>query len=66
MEDKEESRQTFVAMVLAILEDRFPWLGSRQDEPVSGADTVDELNDLYQSLVHECDQQESKDGDSKS
>ena len=64
MEDKEESRQTFVAMVLAILEDRFPWLGSRQDEPVSGADTVDELNDLYQSLVHECDRQETKDGDS--
>lgn len=66
MEAKEESRQTFVAMVLAILEDRFPWLGSRQDKPARGADPVDELNDLSQSLVHECDRQESKDGDSKS
>jgi len=40
--------QTFVEMVLALLEDRFPWLGT--DEPASGADTVDELSDLHETL----------------
>ena len=44
---EEERPQTFVDWVLALLEERFPWLGSGQDEPVGGADTVDELADLY-------------------
>jgi hypothetical protein len=46
----EERPQTFVEWVLALLEERFPWLGSGQDEPVGGADTVDELADLYKWL----------------
>ena len=50
MEPEEAGRQTFVEFVLALLEERFPWLGSRQDEPVSGADAVDELTDLYQVI----------------
>jgi hypothetical protein len=49
----EEGRQTFVEFVLAFLEQRFPWLGSKQDEPVSGADVVDELTDLYHSLTEQ-------------
>jgi hypothetical protein len=48
---EEQRRSTFVEKVLALLEDRFPWLGSGQDEPVSGADTVDELAGLYKSLI---------------
>jgi len=48
-----ERSQTFVERVLALLEERFPWLGSGQDEPVGGADTVDELADLYKSLVEQ-------------
>lgn len=41
--------QTFVEMVLVLLENRFPWLGS-DDEDVSGADTVQELSDLHVEL----------------
>ena len=48
---EEERPQTFVERVLVLLEERFPWLGSGQDEPVSGADTVDELSDVYRSLI---------------
>jgi hypothetical protein len=40
--------QTFVEMVLALLEDRFPWLG--KDTSVSGSDTVETLNDLHETL----------------
>ena len=52
---EEERPQTFVDWVLALLEERFPWLGSGQDEPVGGADTVDELADLYRSLIEQRD-----------
>jgi len=48
---EEERSRTFVERVLALLEERFPWLGSAGDEPVSGAETVDELTDLYKSLM---------------
>ena len=51
----EERPQTFVEWVLALLEERFPWLGSGQDEPVGGADTIDELADLYKSLIEQRD-----------
>jgi len=50
---EEERPQTFVERVLALLEARFPWLGSAGDEPVSGAETVDELTDLYKSLMEQ-------------
>jgi hypothetical protein len=39
---------TFVDMVLALLEDRFPWLGTQRQ--VSGADTVDQLTELHRTL----------------
>jgi len=45
--------QTFVEWVLALLEERFPWLGKENDEQVSGADTVDELTDLHRNLTEE-------------
>jgi hypothetical protein len=48
MENNETQPQTFVEMVLALLEDRFPWLG--KDEPTSGAETVDQLSDLHETL----------------
>jgi hypothetical protein len=52
---EEERPQTLVEWVLALLEERFPWLGSGQDEPVGGADTVDELANLYKSLIEQRD-----------
>jgi hypothetical protein len=55
MEPKEERPQTFVARVLALLEERFPWLSTGRDEPVGGADTIDELFDLYRSLIQKRD-----------
>ena len=58
-----ELSQTFVEWVLALLEERFPWLGSGQDEPVGGADTVDELADLYKSLIEQRDKARRENGD---
>jgi hypothetical protein len=63
MGTKEACPQTFVERVLALLEERFPWLGSSQDEPVSGADTVDELSDLYRSLVKKREKARGEDAD---
>lgn len=48
MENSEAQPKTFVEMVLELLEDRFPWLG--KNEPASGADTVDQLNDFHGAL----------------
>ena len=63
METENERSQTFVEWVLALLEERFPWLGSRQDEPVGGADTVDELADLYKSLIEQRNKASRENGD---
>jgi hypothetical protein len=43
-------QQTFVEWVLTLLEERFPWLGKEEDAQISGANTVDDLNDLHQEL----------------
>ena len=51
MIDKDSRSRTFVENVLALLEERFPWLGKENGEQVSGADTVDELADLHRSLI---------------
>ena len=66
MEIEEQRPQTFVERVLALLEQRFPWLGSDQDEPVSGADTVNEVADLYESLLRERDKDRGNGGASES
>ena len=58
-----ERPPTFIEWVLALLEERFPWLGSGQDEPVGGADTVDELAGLYKSLIPERDKARCENGD---
>ena len=54
--------QTFAEKVLVLLEERFPWLGKENDDPVSGADTVDELADLHRSLIdqHTADHKTAK------
>jgi hypothetical protein len=48
MANTDSRPQTFVEMVLALLEDHFPWLGT--DQAVSGSETVDQLNDLHSTL----------------
>ena len=50
MSQENRLQQTFVEWVLNLLEERFPWLGKEEDAQISGADTVDELNDLHQEL----------------
>ena len=51
MAERDRHQQTFVENVLMLLEEKFPWLGKENDEPVSGADTVDELADMHRCLV---------------
>jgi hypothetical protein len=58
MSNKGRRSQTFVERILVLLEERFPWLGKNNDEPVSGANTVDELADLHRILI---DQRNAKD-----
>ena len=60
---EEERPQTFVEWVLVLLEERFPWLGSGKEEPVGGADTVDELAGLYKSLIERRDRVSRENGD---
>jgi hypothetical protein len=48
MANTDSQPQTFVEMVLVLLEDRFPWLGTNRD--ASSSATVDELNDLHRTL----------------
>lgn len=62
---EEERPQTFVERVLALLEERFPWLAAQQDEPVGGAETVDELAELYKSLIEQRGNVRQEDGDQK-
>jgi len=51
MSQEQPCPQMCVEMVLILLEDRFPWLASAEEEQVSGADTIDELSDLHQTLI---------------
>jgi hypothetical protein len=48
MANTDSEPQTFVEMVLTLLEDRFPWLGTDRD--ACGSETVDELNELHRTL----------------
>ncbi len=66
MRAEDEHTPTFVEWVLALLEERFPWLGSGQDEPVGGADTVDELADLYRSLIEQRNRASRENGGQQS
>ena len=50
---EDNQSQAFVEKVLALLEERFPWLGKEDDEQASGADTVEELADLHLCLTEE-------------
>jgi hypothetical protein len=62
MGTEEKGPRTFVERVLLLLEQRFPWLRSGQDEPVSGAETVDEVSDLYRSMIEKRKQNRREDG----
>jgi hypothetical protein len=62
---EEERPQTFIEWVLALLEDRFPWLGSEHHEPASGAETVDELANLHHTLLQKRDKASGEDADSE-
>lgn len=57
--DQTREPQTFVELVLQLLEDRFPWLDV-PDEDVSGADTIQELSELHESLVRRRDSEQQK------
>jgi hypothetical protein len=48
MATHDSNPQTFVEMVLELLEDRFPWLGTNQS--ASGSETVEELSHLHSTL----------------
>jgi hypothetical protein len=50
MTDRDRCQQTFVENVLMLLEEKFPWLG-KDDNQVSGAETVDGLVDLHRGLT---------------
>jgi hypothetical protein len=65
MGTEEERPQTFLEWVLALLEERFPWLGPEHDEPASGAETVDELADLHHRLIQKRDKANGEDADPK-
>ena len=55
MPNESDAPITLVEMVLALLEDRFPWLGDEHQE-VSGADTIQELTLLHEDLIAKRDQ----------
>jgi hypothetical protein len=42
---------SFVDMVLVLLENQFPWLATRSQDAISGADTIDQLIKLHASLL---------------
>lgn len=63
MGPEEERPQTFVEWVLALLEERFPWLGSERDEPVGGGETIDQISELHRSLIQERRRAHRKDDD---
>jgi hypothetical protein len=60
---EDDRPQSFVEWVLALLKERFPWLGSGQSEPVGGADTLDELSDLNRSPIQERDKMRRENSD---
>jgi hypothetical protein len=51
--DNDSGPVTLVDMVLVLLENQFPWLATRSQDAISGADTVDQLSKLYASLLQQ-------------
>lgn len=58
----EEHSKTFLDWVLALLHERFPWLGSADESAIAGADTIDELVGLHRLLIDEREKLERKKG----
>jgi hypothetical protein len=51
MSIEDRRSQTFAERMFTLLDERFPWLGKENDEPVSEADTVDALATMHRALV---------------
>lgn len=63
---KNESR-TLLERVLALLEERFPWLGSARDEPIGGSgDSIDMRPEPDQPAVQKPDEERPGDSDPES
>ena len=59
--------QTLLERVLALLEERFPWLGSGRNGPMEGrAEAIDARPDLDRSALQERDREPPEDGDPES
>jgi hypothetical protein len=52
-DDNDRGPVTFVDMVLVLLENQFPWLATRSQDAISGADTIDQLIKLHASLLQQ-------------
>ena len=52
-DDNDSGPVTFVDMVLVLLENQFPWLATRSQDAISGADTIDQLIKLHASLLQQ-------------
>jgi hypothetical protein len=52
-DDNDSGPVTFVDMVLVLLENQFPWLATRSQDAISGADTIDQLINLHASLLQQ-------------
>jgi hypothetical protein len=67
MGPRKRGSQTLLERVLALLEERFPWLGSGRDEPIAGSgDSIDVPPDLDTSAVQKRDKERPDDGDPES
>jgi hypothetical protein len=52
-DDNDSGPITFVDMVLVLLENQFPWLATKPQDSISGADTIDQLTKLHESLLRQ-------------
>jgi hypothetical protein len=59
MTQPDSQPRTLLETVLALLEERFPWLGRSDQEEVSGADTIRQLSDLRETLTEQLAQSRS-------
>lgn len=67
MGPRNRGSQSFLERFLALLEERFPWLGSWRDEPTGGSgDSIDVRPDPDRPAAKERDEERPGDGDPES
>ncbi len=67
MGPRKRKSQTLLERVLALLDERFPWLGSGRNEPIArSGNSIDVRPDPDQSAVQERDDERPGDGDPES